>query len=797
MPKLRAIQHRFTAGEIDPKMLGRSDLEQYYSAAEKMENVFVIPQGGFTRRPGLQYLDTLDGLLSIVPPTTSNINYLVGGSASDLWDDADSIVITRPDEGISSQVIVEYDFGSTIEINRIVMKDFIISDHQAITGNPTYRVQGSLDNMTWDNLYDMEFDGYVSGSQTENAIFAPNTSYRYIRLLNLNGTTNVAAEFRMREFRIEVFSGISETRLINFAFNTDQSYVIALTDKTMTIYKDGVKQAQLYNNELLSSRLSTVNYTQSADTAILVNKDFSPLRLTRISDTVWNLEKITFEFIPLYDFVPTSNNPNGDITPSAREGSVEITSPSGVFASSDVNQYIEGNGGRARIVKYNNPSKVQAIAETPFYDTETIVSGNWTLRRGYEVVWSSSRGYPSSIVFHEGRLWFGGSKSRPHTLWGSRINQFYNFDIGESLDDEALSITLDTNQLNQINNLYAGKNLQIYTSAAEFVIEQDIGEPITPTNINIKRQSSIGIQEGLRPLEIEGSVLYVQNEGKSVQEFVYSDGIQTYSNNYVSLLSGHLVDNPVDFDLRKSTSTEEGAYLLMVSGSGFLTVATVLRSQNITAFTRQTTDGLFKSCAVDGSDMYFVVERQTDGDTYSYLERFNNDHFMDSSTRITTGLPTDTFNGLDHLEGKLCKVKSDGSVMQDRTVASGQVVIERQAQNEFEIGINFTPLVKDLPVEALQNVVGTSLGLRKNISEIVLRLYETISMKVNGKVLLFRGFGPSGGGSPLDSSPPEFTGTKVLKGFRGWTDDAQVTITQEQPVKMTVIGLSKRINIVG
>ena len=30
----RTIQHRFSQGELDPKMLGRSDIDQYYGAAE-------------------------------------------------------------------------------------------------------------------------------------------------------------------------------------------------------------------------------------------------------------------------------------------------------------------------------------------------------------------------------------------------------------------------------------------------------------------------------------------------------------------------------------------------------------------------------------------------------------------------------------------------------------------------------------------------------------------------------------------------------------------------------------------
>ncbi len=52
----RTIQHRFSQGEIDPKMLGRSDIDQYYGGAETMENVITLTQGGFKNRPGVQVI---------------------------------------------------------------------------------------------------------------------------------------------------------------------------------------------------------------------------------------------------------------------------------------------------------------------------------------------------------------------------------------------------------------------------------------------------------------------------------------------------------------------------------------------------------------------------------------------------------------------------------------------------------------------------------------------------------------------------------------------------------------------
>jgi len=53
--RLTPAQTNFTAGEISPKLYGRSDIDRYRNAAEILENVIIMVQGGVQRRPGLRY----------------------------------------------------------------------------------------------------------------------------------------------------------------------------------------------------------------------------------------------------------------------------------------------------------------------------------------------------------------------------------------------------------------------------------------------------------------------------------------------------------------------------------------------------------------------------------------------------------------------------------------------------------------------------------------------------------------------------------------------------------------------
>ena len=46
----------FTAGEISPRLEGRTDLEKYRQGSSDLTNMVVMPHGGATRRPGTQFI---------------------------------------------------------------------------------------------------------------------------------------------------------------------------------------------------------------------------------------------------------------------------------------------------------------------------------------------------------------------------------------------------------------------------------------------------------------------------------------------------------------------------------------------------------------------------------------------------------------------------------------------------------------------------------------------------------------------------------------------------------------------
>lgn len=788
MPRIRTIQQRTTQGEIDPRMIDRVDVDQYYGALEKAENVFCIPQGGFRRRPGLEFIDYLQN--KVTRNTGQTITAPRGGTTANANDnDTSTLVTTTTNIGvINPYVVVHYDLGSA---KNIAYLDAVGAYLSAGTSSE-FQLQVSADDVAWTTIG----AGVAMTTTAKTQRYRVNGTYRYVRFARIGATDLTTAKANIQELHVWVDTGtLADCRMIDFTFSTSQTYMLVLTDANIAVYKGGAHQADIRVPDHTDALLTNVNWTQSADTLLLFSPDIAPWRIQRQgADTAWAASAITFDYIPKYDFVPVTTTVAQTLTPSANSGNITLTAGGGTpFSAASVDQFVTGNGGRARIVEYVSATVVKAVTEIPFFDATAIASGAWDIESGFEAVWSTTRGWPNCGTFHEGRLWMGGSASRPSTMWGSRVGLFFDFDPGSLLDDDAIDATLDTGQFNKILNLYSGRALQIFTTGGEHAVVQSFGDPITPTNFNVKKQTSVGSREGLRVLEVEGSVLYVQREGASVQELVYNDVEQAFDNNIVSLLSSHLIKSPLDFALRKSTSTAEGNYLMLANTDGSLSVANILRSQKITAFTPQSTRGTFKRCGVDNNDMYVMVERTIDAATVRYIERFNFDHFMDASTLFAVGTPLDTFTGLDHLEGEDAKAYIDESNLPDVEVINGSVTISRDAETSAEFGIDFTPLVKDLPPEVQQ--IGTAVGLKKNLSEVDLDLYETQNITVNGKEVSFIGFGPSGGGSPLDAPPPKYTGLKRIKGFLGWDFKAQVTISQNRPGPMTVLAIVKRVNI--
>lgn len=605
---------------------------------------------------------------------------------------------------------------------------------------------------------------------------------RYISTLPNSGTESTANGFR----------------LISFEFSTSDSYMLCFTHNRMYVFKNKTLITAINggaNNYLDTSslgltgaRLHDVCWTQSADTLIVTHPDINPIEIVRgATDASWTGSAVSFDSVPFYAFNPSFSNPSGTLTPSSVSGKVTLTASASVFTAGSVGQYINASPqGRAKIVKYTSGTSVDAITEFPFFNTSAIASGAWEYESGYESVWSVTRGWPRSVTFHEGRLYFGGSKSRPSTVWGSKVGLFFDFDATEGLDDDAVEATLDTNTYNAIVDIISGRDLQVFTTGGEFYVPQNGLDPITPTNFFVKTASRNGIKEGVRVEQLESGTLFIQRQGKSLNEFAYTDTQLTYVTQKISLLAGHLLKGPTNMALRRSVATDENDLLLITNSTdGSMAVFSLLRSQNVIAPSEYVTvDGEFMDVSVDISTIYTIVKRSVNGATQYYIEVFEDDLLTDSaktggavSTVAMTHLPTETVNIIE-----------DGAVQANQAVpAGGTLTLPRASTTSYEVGLPILVKVVTMPVD-IKLQTGTRVGFKKRIVEVNAIVAETQHLKINGVEVPFRQFG-----SILDEPVAEYTGIKTLHGILGYSQEAKITVEQDVPLKMTLLGLEYKV----
>jgi hypothetical protein len=601
---------------------------------------------------------------------------------------------------------------------------------------------------------------------------------------------------------IHDFTGFTDFKIIPFEFSVNDSYTLVFVNQRIYIFKAGVLQTNINasGNDYLAATaitgamLDEINYTQAVDTLILCHEDLEPQRLVRNSDTSWTLGALPITNIPAYAWTPVASNPAAILTPSAVAGNITVTASAGVFtlsAASYVGQHIYINPfGTLRIIEKQSTTILKCFTEVGLFNIDAVASGEWELELGWEDSWSVARGWPRSATFHEGRLYFGGSKQRQNTIWGSRVIDYFNFDLGTALDDEAVEATINTDQFNAITHIVSGNIMRVFTTGGEFIVSQAGADPITPATFLVRPQTRLGSKPGVPVEDLNGAALFVQRQGKSLNAFQYTDTTASYGAQALSVLSSHLMKDPVDLAARRATSTDETDTIYLVNGQdGSMTVYSILASQAVVAASEFITSGEFLAVGVELDDVYTIVKRTINAATKYYLEKFDRDTFVDSAL---TGGAASSVN-VAHLPNTEVQIIRDGFANSVQTVPASSpytVTFSNPATSSYQVGLNYTVTAVTMPAEP-RLAQGSVYGVQKRILQVDAIVYETQSMAVNGQEIPFTAFG----GAALDQAIVPFTGTKTAHGLLGFSKTGQITITQNIPLKMTLLGLEYRMSV--
>lgn len=411
-------------------------------------------------------------------------------------------------------------------------------------------------------------------------------------------------------------------------------------------------------------------------------------------------------------------------------------------------------------------------------------------------------GYPRAVGFYEQRLYFAGTTGQPQTIFGSVSADFENHKPGTE-DDAAVNVTIASDRVNVIKHLLPARFLQILTTSSEFTLSGGAGtQPVTPTNVNVLRETTFGSSE-VRPLRAGNSTILIQKGQEKVKEITFdldTDGLLGVD---LTILADHIPRGGLTDMVWQQ---EPELILWFVHTDGRLIGLTYDRANAAIGWHTHSLggSGIVESITAIPSgaedQVYVAVQRTIDGDTVRHIEylkplQFNavieNAFFVDSGLTYD-GSATSTITGLNHLEGETVSVLADGSAHADKVVSGGTITLDRDAE-KVHIGYGYTSILETLRLEAGGND-GVSQGKIKRIHGATIRFLESVGAELGPDLDNLDRIPFRDSSMPMDEAVPIFTGDKEIFFPSGYDNDARIVVRQTQPLPMTITAIMRRSN---
>lgn len=415
-------------------------------------------------------------------------------------------------------------------------------------------------------------------------------------------------------------------------------------------------------------------------------------------------------------------------------------------------------------------------------------------------LFSTTGNYPSVVSIYQQRLVFGASTNQPETIWMSRIGDYFNFTRSQNfVGSDRAEFDLSGEQLNRIRSMIQLRELLVFTSAGEFSVSGPDGG-FDARNPIVTQYGYVG-SAALKPMVADDTSLFVDRSGRTVRDLRYAYESDGYSGNDLTLFASHF------FEGRRivSWAMAKNPYSLIwtVLDNGKLLALTYKREHQVWAWTEMEIDGAVESvaCVTEGSvDATYVIVRRTIGGVQRrYVERFDNrvfataaDAFFVDCGITYNGAPTTTITGLSHLEGRTVVALADGDVVADLVVSGGAVTLPFAAR-KVHVGLPFKAEMENLPPAIQFDDVGASRGRPHRVGMIRVQMQDTRGIKVVTPDGRTNELIQTGG--DLAEAVPLWTGMHDLTVPAYWDKDGTVTLRQDYPLPMTILGLSVELNI--
>lgn len=457
----------------------------------------------------------------------------------------------------------------------------------------------------------------------------------------------------------------------------------------------------------------------------------------------------------------------------------------------------------ATITAYVSPTQVNVSYTNHFNKSEYGLVEAMTKQYNYALsAWSQTLGYPRCVTLYQDRLIFASSPSYPLNVWLSATGDYYNFrtEADNDSEDGAITVTLTSQTMNNINSLISKNDLLGFSEGGVWKINSRSAVSGLSADTVYAQQQNFEGSKAMLPLIVNNHFLYVLDLGSTVRDLSYNYNMDSYVGDDITLLARHLFSNHEIVSW--CYAQEPDSLVYMVRDDGVLITLTYVKDQEVYAFSKHTTQGLFRAVGtIRGtsiSDVYFVVERG--GKLYVEVagNRLEEDTtqlcFMDCSA-VYSGDEVNTISGLDFLEGYKVQVLADGSEFPEVVVKDGTIKLFRPAST-VRVGLGYNKTITTLDLDLPRND-GTGFARKKSVGDIKIQLKKSYggTVKVIGDDRVF---------DTIDFMPQKYneplvlqSGVKKTSANASWLFDAKISVSSDRCVPLNVLAIMADIGIGG
>lgn len=720
MQKVSVPQNSFQFGEISPSTIMRTDSPVYASSAQDLQNMIVLSSGSVKKRTGLKHQGTnsqTDKTVKLFPFVfDDNEEYViaVGGAyvLCYLLNATGGLTLVETITQDSSGGALPFDKDYLHQYTTAHYGDVMFICHPLFA--PRLLTRTSLTDF---NISTFSFDVRVDN----NVIYQP-----YTRFHSAGATLNPSK-----------VSGNGATLV------TSVNYFVSAHVGTVIRYQGG----EISITSVQSATSATGNIVASLNARLAV---LNPLRTADSSNKV-EVVQLLHGFAGGEAITVIGASAVGGITTAQLNGSRTI------HEIIDQNTYSFTAGANANLSE-DGGGYVSIGCHAPTDDWD-------------EQSFSSVRGYPAAVTFHENRLCFAGTIAEPDTIWMSKIGDFFNFDVGNADDTDSINLVAATGDVNEIRYMISNRDLQVFTLSDELYVPTYLNQAMTPTNAQIRRQTPYGCSF-VKPASIDGATIFSEVGGRSIREFIYTDSEDAYTAVSISTLASHLINAPVDLAVVHSGFAQSQSYAAMIMGDGSMSLFSSSRSEKRAAWSHVSTNGNFTSVVSVGSRLFVSVLLDSGAAVFS---EFTGEVGLDTYLDIAYGNGTLDVSSV-YASGTVDVIgytSTTSAHLGSFDVTAGNITVTAHSDyTNFYVGKKFDAKIVSNPVDAALGA-GPATGQIRGVSSVVLNLNNTTSVKVNGRTF---------------NEPSGFTGNKEFR-LLGYSRNPQVTIEQDSPMPLQVNGL--------